>query len=1509
MAPQDSFIDDEDDTCPLCIEEFDLSDRNFRPCPCGYQICQFCFNNLKNNLNGLCPACRRPYDEKTIQWKVVTQEEEAEFRLNIQKNQKKRATEQRQKEVQKREAEKENRKNLVGVRVVQKNLVYVTGLTPTVREDELLKTLRKPEFFGQYGNIQKISISNRKSAEGQPQSLGIYVTFEKKEDAARCIQAVNGSQNGDRVLKAQLGTTKYCSAWLRHEQCGNRQCMFLHELGDEEDSYTRQDLSSLNSVGTQRPLSTAASSSSRSASRQAAPLLQATVIGSQPMVRTSSKDESDAGEGPALPATASWARTTQQRSRRGSYATSGTAASPAISQSMPAAAEAVLEDSEHPPLPQPSTIRKVEKQPAKQKASKNVEKALPKPKVDGFDFSIILKILAACPAEAFAPPKESEDIFPPLFDIHGGQRRRALRVEEENRSSEQEEPVEPVEPSEEEPESGSLALGGEPEDGDQGRDGAFGQRRNTTQPPIQRTSTEGHFSPPIGYGQSSTPAPGGTTGGRSMTPQQFQQTRGSFVDQMPPGINTQQSSLFQGQGHSRGHSRYSFANEGTSNSTKVNLVTDPRIMAQQTSMMPSSFRAQPGSQFYGTSIPGPPPGLKSTGTPPVGGMFGQGHAFGGSGFNDAATLADKSNLLQLLNRGRTTGSSSAHDAGKLDLADPSILQARMQHQQQGNAAGVGHGLFGGQSQDDDDLSFGEVVTSVDALVSEDDQFPCDPSMSLQPTGTMTPIFPPGFDLPQLHPLLSMVERSQTPASPAMYDSRLKNQPSTRPGTPLAATPLRSLTPHVYETPTKPSTGVSAKSSIKELAAKSGLSSDIAAQAAKEMKAGQILQDEDFPTLGSVKTASPLRTKSASTPRAQDAGRSLAEKKKKLEKTKSDNAQIAPMALEKRPPLNTLDIAAATKSAATPAGMKIDGNVMDSFHTGDASAAKSQLSSALPSAVSTPTLSTANTSSPQARAAPKTLRLVQTPKTETPPAISPAALATIRAAGIGGSNNRPAAPAHEINSETASMVSASVSASRTSSPPPISRIGAAAVRTTTKSQQRKERKEASKKAVAQIAETTPVEAEVEIAPILGRKKKQKKEKKITLPSAVYTRPQTPQDQRKDVSEGYESPAQAVASSPAPKMEAQKKLAAPTMPVSLMKSKEAKGKEVPARPKSPVQVDTSIRLNESTKTTVLTPDYVTHAPEVKNEQPVEEDLGDIPSISEVLHKLVQEHHIPALEHLSLFRSLQGFLQRTEPTPNVPVTLPPNLKSIITKEDEERLNAFQPVRKTVNNQSVLLTPNGDCLLNLSQQEADRFLELQDRLRTDSALPTAFAAPRYTPASGFSLVKNRAVPNGTPSFFPAGPDNYPSDPVGKMHREEAISCINQHVLPSLNLGNYKTMGANPNFTKNVNLQQLAPWIYPPADSDDQRRMFSGRPGDDAIGPADYGSSPYDDPLGGGTGGVGVNIPGALGGPSPAIGSTPLMSVDEAETVWGQAKKQHEAIDKKLRQLLARNRRLLEIH
>jgi CCR4-NOT transcription complex subunit 4 len=107
----------------------------------------------------------------------------------------------RQKEAQKAEADSLSRKHLSGLRVVQKNLVYVTGLTPTIREDELLKTLRGDDYFGQYGKILKIVVSKAKENAQHQQSVGVYVTFARKEDAEKCINAVDGSQNGERTLR------------------------------------------------------------------------------------------------------------------------------------------------------------------------------------------------------------------------------------------------------------------------------------------------------------------------------------------------------------------------------------------------------------------------------------------------------------------------------------------------------------------------------------------------------------------------------------------------------------------------------------------------------------------------------------------------------------------------------------------------------------------------------------------------------------------------------------------------------------------------------------------------------------------------------------------------------------------------------------------------------------------------------------------------------------------------------------------------------------------------------------------------------------------------------------------------------------------------------------------------------------------------------------------------------------------------------------------------------------
>lgn len=195
---QDAVIDDDEECCPLCIEDFDLFDKHFKPCPCGYQICQFCFNSLKTvNEVPTCPNCRRKYDESTVEYRLPTPEE---VKLD-QLNKSKRAAAAKRKEIEKREVETSNRRNLAGVRVKQQNLVYVIGLEPSKKDEvSLIELLRGKEYFGQYGPIEKIVVSKPKPGSIN-QGIGVYVTFKNNEDAASCIKAVDGASNNDKTLR------------------------------------------------------------------------------------------------------------------------------------------------------------------------------------------------------------------------------------------------------------------------------------------------------------------------------------------------------------------------------------------------------------------------------------------------------------------------------------------------------------------------------------------------------------------------------------------------------------------------------------------------------------------------------------------------------------------------------------------------------------------------------------------------------------------------------------------------------------------------------------------------------------------------------------------------------------------------------------------------------------------------------------------------------------------------------------------------------------------------------------------------------------------------------------------------------------------------------------------------------------------------------------------------------------------------------------------------------------
>ncbi|KAF8201634.1 hypothetical protein BJ912DRAFT_945984 [Pholiota molesta] len=226
----------EDAECPLCLEEMDISDLNFKPCICGYQICRFCWHHIKENLNKRCPACRRVYTDDAVEFKPIATQDHK--RLTQQKKQRDR---------ERKDLEMLGRKHLANVRVVQRNVVYVVGIGPRFAKEELIPTLRSNEYFGQYGKITKILLVKRTSSGGGP-VVGLYITYHRREDAARAIAAVDGTPSpggGRDPMRASYGTTKYCMAFLRGVQCSDHSCMNLHEWGDEKDCFTKEDLTTL----------------------------------------------------------------------------------------------------------------------------------------------------------------------------------------------------------------------------------------------------------------------------------------------------------------------------------------------------------------------------------------------------------------------------------------------------------------------------------------------------------------------------------------------------------------------------------------------------------------------------------------------------------------------------------------------------------------------------------------------------------------------------------------------------------------------------------------------------------------------------------------------------------------------------------------------------------------------------------------------------------------------------------------------------------------------------------------------------------------------------------------------------------------------------------------------------------------------------------------------------------------------------------------------------------------
>lgn len=612
----------------------------------------------------------------------------------------------KKKEAEKREIEASSRKNLAGVRVVQKNLVYVIGLNPTIRdENQLLQTLRGREYFGQYGEIEKIVVSKAKPGGNPNQGIGVYVTFSRKGDAAMCINAVDGSGNGDRVLRAQYGTTKYCSSFLRNEQCNNRNCTFLHETGEDSDSYSRQDLSSMNTISTPRQNIPPTPSHVRSAQPIA-----------HPMRRQPSKDDSISGrsgipDGPALPSSASWANKDAaiHRARRASLTGSQASNSPRpaivnvaspfeepkrIEKPSPISQEA------QPPIPQPHP-----QSPAPQPRARRVT---PPPKQPS-PFESLLKDLNSpdfkftfSTAELTAEEVKLIKDYPSFIDPYGGVKRRAMREKaEQDRINREQELLQSVAAEEDSREAGSLQLGGEPEEINPRRSRQARESHGAIQPPSQQdTADNSTVGSPVSA--TSHQFQGLNLAGRSLTPLQQQQLmllksagnqQAGLADTLSSAALDQAAQVRQGlvqsqmaqfnalqAAQNRQSSRFSFANDaGAKNMPNARMLSQMQSASPNPLSAPSPQHSLAASGFYASGVQGPPPGLKTAGTPPIsgGGMFAQGHGFT-SGLSANGGKQDPTpELMRELLRGRTgtnIGGLQGQDVAKREFMFPFLQQ-------------------------------------------------------------------------------------------------------------------------------------------------------------------------------------------------------------------------------------------------------------------------------------------------------------------------------------------------------------------------------------------------------------------------------------------------------------------------------------------------------------------------------------------------------------------------------------------------------------------------------------------------------------------------------------------------------------------------------------------------------------------------------------------------------------------------------------------------------------------
>ena len=397
-------------------------------------------------------------------------------------------------------------------------------------------------------------------------------------------------------------------------------------------------------------------------------------------------------------------------------------------------------------------------------------------------------------------------------------------------------------------------------------------------------------------------------------------------------------------------------------------------------------------------------------------------------------------------------------------------------------------------------------------------------------------------------------------------------------------------------------------------------------------------------------------------------------------------------------------------------------------------------------------------------------------------------------------------------------------------------------------------------------------EEEHAPVLGRKKKQKKEKPAKKAEEPTKKGDGPSESAKNTSSASAKDVPKKAD-PEPEPKAS--------PVKKGKDKhKGKGKaREPAPPPSPP------------------PEPVSAPVRPEPEKPFEKPE---PTPDSIFRELVRDGLDP--DHTALLQPVTNYLTRTVDAYQAnKATKLRHMKDLgvllqkpLTSHEEVVLRAGKPIRRTEVAQRVLVTPYGDVLRNLTEEEEERYLTLQERVSKHAKDPAAFKSDRHRMSPGdFSIVEGRMVANGPPAFFPQGEDDLPESYQAKVRREETLDFMSQFYVPGMRLGNRTLLGEE--------------WLEEVEDKEAVEIMHGLKAMFHSQKHLDGGVSGSAEPAGNGTKVIGSDsLPRFLGNEGRAPLRPLTMGLEELERGVVAARREAERYEKVLGGVIKRNRKIL---